>query len=223
MEKRKKIFFYIVSILITYSIILNIFKISMLPSIRQYGEHQCETLYTKILNYTIENDLTNEIKEKIVFYNNDDEIVSLDFNTSILNSISSNMIRKMQMYYDKLSKNNLDGKIIKEIGIETNSIYKIPFSMVLKNPLFSSIGPDIPIRYRNINNVVGQLTTNLKEYGINNTLIEINLNITVNAIIDIPISSEKIKFEVSSPLVVKLIQGKVPDAFYGTNVIGGVK
>lgn len=222
MKKNKRIFFYIVSIIITYSIILSIFKMRMLPTIKQYGEHQCETLYSKILNYTIANNLTKDIKEKVVSYNSD-EIVSLDFNTSILNSISSNVIRKMQVYYDKLSKNNLDEKVLKEMGIESNSIYKIPFSIVFKNPLFSSLGPDIPIRYRNINNVVGQLTTNLKEYGINNTLIEINLNITVNAIIDIPISSEKIEFEVSSPLVVKLIQGKVPDAFYGTSVIGGVK
>ena len=222
MRRKKKVFFYIMNIIIIYSISISILKIQMLPLIKQYGEHQCENIYTKILNYVIEENLTKEIKDKIVIYSND-EILSIDFNTSILNSISSNAIRKTQMYYDRLSKNKLDEEILNKMNVDKNYIYKIPFSLIFKNPFFSSIGPDIPIRYRTINNVTGQLTTNLKEYGINNALLEIDLTLNVNAIIDVPIKHEKIKFDISVPLVMKLIQGKIPEAFYGTNVIGGVK
>ena len=93
---------------------------------------------------------------------------------------------------------------------------------VFNNVLLKNLGVKIPVRYRLIGNVKGQIISLVREYGINNALVEINLEITSNVAVSLPLLSENEKMIVTVPLVMKLIQGEIPNYFFGSNVLGEV-
>lgn len=56
--------------------------------------------------------------------------------------------------------------------------------------------------------------TEVKTYGINNALLEILLKVTVNMYVGLPFKSEEVTVTVSSPLVLKMITGDIPQYYY---------
>jgi sporulation protein YunB len=169
------------------------------------------------------------LDNQIVIYNNSD-VVSIDFNTSILNSISSNAIRKIQKYLYMLEHGELEEEVVQFLGLNVGEenlkkgiVYEIPFTRVFNNILMNNLGLSFPVRYRVIGDLKGKIVTSIKEYGINNALIEINLEITARTMVSIPMISEEIVNVIVAPLVVKVIQGEIPDAFIGENILGEVR
>ncbi len=223
MRFKRKIYFFILNLILVYIACINILKHQLLPNILKYGEYQCENISTKLINYTIEKNITEELKRKIVTYT-DEEFTLIDFNTAILNSIMSKFIKELHIYYNQLSNGKIDDDLAKYLtSVNENNIYRVPMSLALKNPFISTFGPEVPIKYRILNEINGYIESNLKEYGINSALLEINLNVSVDMTVDIPIFSEEKSINMSIPLVIKIIQGKIPEAFYGKNIIGGTK
>ena len=68
-----------------------------------------------------------------------------------------------------------------------------------------------------IGDVYSNIKSNIKEYGINNVLLEIMVNITVNERVIMPFISEQTKISVDVPVSIKLIQGNIPK-YYGTGI-----
>ena len=94
---KKRLLFFISNIVVVVLIVSKIFSDKLLPVFIEYGEYQCASISTRIINHVISNQISDGVDNQIVTYNNSD-VASIDFNTSILNSISSNSIRKMQKY-----------------------------------------------------------------------------------------------------------------------------
>ena len=76
----------------------------------------------------------------------------------------------------------------------------------------------LTINLKIIGNVTSGLKTEVKEYGINNSLITISVEITVEMMVILPFSSDYVNITNLVPISIKLIQGKVPQ-FYGGNLI----
>ena len=63
------------------------------------------------------------------------------------------------------------------------------------------------------------LIDNLSEvisYGINNSLIEVNIKINTTIRMILPTTSKKHKISVVVPLTVKIIQGPIPEYYFGS-------
>ena len=56
---------------------------------------------------------------------------------------------------------------------------------------------------------------NIKNYGINNALIEITLDITVKEKVILPINTEEITVTQTLPIALKIIKGTVPNYYSG--------
>ena len=69
-----------------------------------------------------------------------------------------------------------------------------------------------------IGDVVSNLETNVKEYGINNALIEIGVSVSVNSLVNLPFVSKKITVSTVIPLSLKLIQGNIPSYYYSYGI-----
>ncbi len=225
---RKRILFFLVNIIVVFVLILQFLSKQLMPVIYEYGRYQCNSIITKIVNTVVMDEINEDIKEEIVIYENEG-IVSLDFNTAILNSIASKSIKKMQGYLYKLEHGLLEKDFIEKVGINTSDdklkrgiIYEVPFSRAFNNSVLGNLGAKIPVRYSLIGEVSGEIVSTLKEYGINNALLEINLQISSKSMVSIPILSEESTNQISIPLVIKIIQGDIPESFFGSNVIGGV-
>ena len=66
-----------------------------------------------------------------------------------------------------------------------------------------------------VSNVNSNLETKVTEYGINNSLITISVEIKVEIMVVLPFSSDYISISNDVPFVIKLIQGKVPQLYSG--------
>ncbi len=61
--------------------------------------------------------------------------------------------------------------------------------------------------------VVTGFSTDVTEYGINNALIKLMIDVKVDTRIILPIISEEINIDASIPIAMKVVQGKIPDYY----------
>lgn len=214
------------NISIVASIFLSFFCVRLGPVFVEYGTNKVLDVTTKIVNNSISERLKENIKDEIVCFD-DNGLLMISFNTPILNSLGANVVKEIQFYFDQIEKGYFSEEIISVLGYDRidksgGIVYMIPVSRIFDNILVSNIGVDIPVRYRFIGSFKGQIVSEIKEYGINNALVEINLYIECNVVVSAPFLSEQTKIEFCSPILMKLIQGKVPSYFFGKNILGEV-
>lgn len=94
---------------------------------------------------------------------------------------------------------------------------KIPLGVIFDNPLFAGLGPNLKINLRTIGTVYTDIVSSAKPFGINNSLIEVNILTRVRFQVAIPFQRDEIEVETMTPLLIKVIQGSVPYYYY----IGG--
>ena len=80
------------------------------------------------------------------------------------------------------------------------------------------IGPKIPIKLKMVGNVTSGITTEVEEYGINNSLITISMEVCVEIQVVLPLTTDYVSITNYIPLAIKLIQGKVP-VYYGDGIV----
>lgn len=92
----------------------------------------------------------------------------------------------------------------------------VPLGVLFSNPVLVSVGPKVPIRVLLSGQVESDLVTTIKQYGINNVLLEIKVKIVVSEKVVFPFSSKYIDVDFEFPLVIELISGKVPENYLNT-------
>ena len=104
-----------------------------------------------------------------------------------------------------------------DISIKDNGyiIREIPLGIVFNNGLIRNIGPKIKIRVDIIGNILTELNSEIKPYGINNALIQINVKIVVKGRVVLPIESKNIMIENTVPISINVVNGSVPDGYIG--------
>ncbi len=201
----------IISILVFLNsvFILIIFDKNTKPLLIDYAKNKIEletrNLIVKTVNDKFEeskynyNDFINTIN------NSKGEMVSIDYDTikinKLLNDITLNLIQNLKMVEDNSFSNN-------------NMIYYIPFGAIA-NLSSSWSWPQIPIKIMTSGNVNVKFLTNVKEYGINNLILETSIDINVNTNILLPYTSDNIKVNYKIPIVKKIIEGKIPSIYGG--------
>ena len=86
----------------------------------------------------------------------------------------------------------------------------MPVGVAFKNSLFSGIGPRIPIKVSFLENIDAYVDVVVENYGINNSLIKLYINIDIEEVLEMPVknrySNVKYKFLIAS----KIVNGEVP-------------
>ena len=220
MNKKKKIFLITIIIIIIISIIITFYiNKNVLPIIKNYSVAEMKRVATTIINrsvtdYTFENINVDELF--IISKNKNDDIVTITLDNRIINIITN----KISDVCEDNLRNVEEGKFneIKKNFNIGEEYFSIPSGVFLGNSLLSNIGPEIPMSFKLIGNVNSEILTDVKEYGINNSLITISLEIKVELMVILPISSEFVMIKNNIPIAIKIIQGKVPE-IYGGNLI----
>ncbi len=99
---------------------------------------------------------------------------------------------------------------IKNGILAENSISSLRGSVI-----FGNIGPTIPIRLFFVGQVHSDIDVQVKEYGINNAMIEIVLVLTVKEQVMMPLASKSKKIVVRELLGIDIVRGKTPDYYTG--------
>ena len=65
-----------------------------------------------------------------------------------------------------------------------------------------------------IGTVFSKLSVDIKDYGINNALVKVNINIESEVKILLPFVSSVKKINVDVPIIMKVIEGNVPSYYF---------
>ncbi len=171
-------------------------------------------LYTSV---SIERAIREEVLGKL----NPDEIVTISnksygelayisVNTDKLNEVLSStmtvMNNQIMIYDSNTNYNNI----------------KLPMSYLVLGGILNDIGPEINIKLTPIGSIRADIISDVKSYGINSSIIRLDLNIISEYQVLVPLRTKTITIENNIPLVIKTINGEVPKYYYnngGSSVI----
>lgn len=186
------------------------------PTIMEYSKSQMKKVAATLINKSITNDILEEMNLDELFIvdkSNNEEIINIMIDPSIINKAAS---RATDSVEDNLKRVELkDQKVLDDFNINENYFY-VPVSILFDSPLLNNIGPKIPINFKMVGNVTSGIVSEVEEYGINNSLITISLEISVEIKVILPLISDYVSITNYVPLAIKLIQGKVPVYYGGT-------
>lgn len=225
-NKKLSLLFFILflSCCISYYLALNISK-KITPVL-------IDVAYVKLTKYStlIVNSAVDELLEEdyelddlfTVVKNKNDEIQMIDFDSVKVNSLINKASNSAYKTIKLLEEGNIDKIIDKDLeeeeinNLNKGIIMKLPIGSFLSSSLFSNIGPMIPVRFHYIGDVNSNIETKVTEYGVNNALIEIDMVLELTTQIYLPFQTEVKSIECRVPIIIKMINGTVPNYYSGS-------
>lgn len=219
LKKRKKhkiiniISIILIILIMLIVILLKYINKEISPKLINYASLEIK----KISNLIITDSINEEDFEKLniediykITKNSNNEILTVDVNTVTLNKI----IKKTTINIQERLKKFENGQIDENNQENKNGvILRIPLGEIYNNFLLAHLGPKIPVKLKIIGNIETKVNTKVKNYGINSSLIELSLDITVKEKVILPISTNEITVTQSFPLTIKMIEGKIPNYY----------
>ena len=225
MKKNIFIATLIMCVIITI-IVLKIISIRVSPILMNYAELETKKLSSIVINRAVNKQLANgmNIDEMFNIIKNDNgEIATIDFNPAIVNKVLNTTTNVVLINLKAIEEGNIDFIELPDILISNDKdklkngiIYEIPLGTITNSGFLSNLGPKIPIKLNIIGSVESNVKTNIKEYGINNALVEIYIRISVTEQINVPFISKRVTVTSDIPVALKVIQGSVPKYYGGT-------
>ena len=172
--------------------------------IQNLAETQVKNTTSDLINDAIDKQIEdgNIQYDRIVYFEKDlnGRITALKTNMSEVNRLKTAIL------------NIINDEIL---ALDTSDL-GIPIGSLFLPEILSGKGPDIPVEILSIRNSDASFTSDFTEAGINQTLQQLNMNITVDVAILVLGRTES--FTVSSQVVVAetIIVGQVPETFLQT-------
>lgn len=225
MSKINILVYIIVAILIAVFLLFKYINKRVSPILLDYAEVESRKLASIVVSKAINKEIASELTVENLFVitkSDDGEIKTIDFNPVLVNELLLKATTAVQTNLKYLE----DGKIDKlELGENTlinynpdnlreGIFYKIPAGVVFNNSLLANLGPKIPVRFSLIGELGANIVSNVTNYGINNALIEVQMNLKLNQKVILPIASRKATVEVNVPIALKIVQGVVPEYYF---------
>lgn len=192
------------------------------------AEDEMERLIILVLNNGVKKYLANgEMGDLLEILYNDKDINLIRYNTKVINQVMIDITDILEQDMDYLVRGDID-KI--ELGVKNISsdyydkindgiIYGVSMGSATGNQLLANLGPKIPLRLSVIGSVMTDIKSDIKDYGLNNAMINIYVEIEVDCVIQMPFMSKKVKVRDKIPLTMEVIQGSVPSYYYGSNKV----
>ena len=179
---------------------------------------------TTIVNKAVSQVLDDKIEIDSLFTivkNKNDEIQLIDFDSAKVNHALSIATTVVQNNIKVLESGDVPSVVDDELEHdEVNNLAKgivveVPIGTALGVTFLSNLGPMLPIRFQYIGDVNSNIETKVTPYGLNNALIEINIRLEMTAQIYLPFQTEVKTIECTIPLVIKMVNGSVPNYYSG--------
>jgi len=200
----RKILRMILALSIISFALLMVFRIRYHDAIRELSETQIRHSTSDRINDAIDRQIEsgNIRYDRIVYFEKDLEgrITALKTNMTEVNRLKTDIL------------NLINDEIL---ALDTTDI-AIPLGSLIFPELFSGRGPGIPIQILSIRNSDGSFKSHFSEAGINQTLQQLTMEVSVD--VSVLVLGKTESFTVSSQVVVAetIIVGQVPNTFFQT-------
>ena len=216
--KKKKISSYIsmgiiiiiISLILAF-VVIDYFAKKANKILLPMAESQTRKVVTMIINSACDETMIGN-NLYVINKNSNDEIKMITYNsfevTKLINQVTENIEDELQEF----ENGNIDYYGNKD-DVEGGVISEIPFGVIFGNSLLSNIGPKIKLRLNILGDIVSNIETEVKPYGINNAYVEMRISLEVTARIVLPFVSEKVVISNVIPMSMNIVQGSVPDGY----------
>lgn len=225
-KKKNKLLIFIIIFLfvsiISFSFI-NYYSNRALPLLMTYAESETKKLVILVINKAVTKQINNVDTSDIfdVTYNNQGEVILVDFNSKRTSMALSTITSLVELNLRAIEEGKIDMLELPDNGLtsfdtnllEKGIILEVPLGIVCNSNLLANLGPKVPVRLSLIGDVSSGFSTEVVEYGINNALIKVYIDVQVDARVVMPIISDDISISASIPIAMKVIQGKIPEYY----------
>lgn len=220
-EKRIKIYFVKLLLVLVMTFLMSVFFVILIDKksrslVNTYIDTEAERLANNLVSEAIHDKLADYDYNLLnVKYEGSKE--NITYNTSELNKLTNRIVREIQYELDNLDEgkikesnllNNTRNKKFKHI--KNGIICDLSIGSVRNSLLFANIGPTIPIKLIFLSQINTDIDIKTKEYGINNIIVTINLKVTLQEQITMPITSKRKNIIIEQPLMINIIKGEIP-------------
>jgi len=191
---------FVIIMIITILVLNKVNKIAN-PILMVHAKANAYNTVTKIINNSVNDSIQNlNVNELFIMsYDNNGEIISIDFDSIVVNKVLTSVSLAIES----------------EINFIEEEAYQVPFGVIFKNSFFTNLGPNIPVKLRLVGSVVNDIDTKITNYGINNALMEVYIDIEVNVQVVLPFISDNITVKTLMPIAIKLVRGNIPEYYSG--------
>lgn len=227
MKKIKKlstILIYIIFIALLLSIILiKYFSYKIKPGLNKYVVSEVERIITLIINDSVSQELNRINSNSILNRESNNEKVSLyNINMIEINKIQNNINKKIQKNIKMVSMgeiNKIDKYFSSMSDIDYENlcdgvVYYISSGNLSGSIFTNNLGPKIPIKFLLDGSVISKINSRVVEYGINNAILEIKIDIRVSIVVNMPYVTKKVTVKTSNIIFNEIIQGEIPEYYF---------
>ena len=223
---KKKIYIFISLLILSFFTALYLTSLAgkgLEQVIVKYATSETERIANVILNdvVNIDDDYFNEDLFEIS-RDNDGNIELINFDTKVTNRLLKDINNKAMKRLSAIEKGDTTDielsdslKGTRLAFLDDGVVCDIPIGSLFHNGLIVNLTTSIPIRFSFIGTVSSNIVTDVKEYGFNNALIEVGIEVTIKEKITMPHSTESIPITTKVNLTTQIIQGSVPNYYNG--------
>ena len=214
------IFIFLVTI---SSVFINYYSKKALPLIMTYAEAETKKLIILVINKAVTKQINNVDTNDIfdVTYNNEGEVILVDFNSKRTSIALSTITSLVELNLRAIEEGKIDMLELPDNSLESfdtdllekGIILEVPLGVISNSSLLANLGPKVPVKLSLVGDVSSGFSTEVEEYGINNALIKLYIDVKVDARIVLPVVSDDISISSSIPIAMKVIQGKIPEYY----------
>ena len=207
--------FFIFLFLLAFIALFFTFSNKLTKLFLEYAKGETYRYATSVINNSVTDELLNNINDMNLFSITKDSngnIQMVDYDTLYVNIFLKDVTEKLEEDIRKIENGDL--RLIGK-GANNKHFFTIRLGEVLQNPFFNFLGKEIGVNIKMIGAIETNVYTELKEYGINNSLIEMGVFIKVNIKVMLPVITDNIIVTNKVPISYKIVTGKVPD-YYGS-------
>ncbi len=225
MRKHNRHTNWLLFIIIVLGIILGLKYINskVTPIMMITAKEECNKLSTIIINDAIKKQIVDGIsfdKLFIITYEQG-QIATIDFDSVMVNKVLSTITQTIQANLKYIEQGNvemleLSSNVLAHYNqdkLKQGIIYEVPLGISYNNTFLSNLSPKVPVRINLIGSIDSGINTKVTNYGINNALIEVYVDVSVNMQTILPFQSDVSTVKMSVPLALKLIRGQVPEYY----------
>ncbi|MHA6260001.1 sporulation protein YunB [Sporosarcina sp. CAU 1771] len=212
---------------IFFSIVFFLYFINarLAPIYIDFAERQTQKIASQVISSAINSRVANVLDVNDIIVNippsESGGVVGTKFNTEIINRVLAEIQILVQQHLDQAGTAEFDSlPSSSEIEYDAQAmedqggiIFLIPLSQAMGIPLLGNLGPKIPIRFHVIGEVQATPETTIKEFGINNASIEVNVLLEVNVQIIVPLATKNSVVKSKVPIAAGLFKGDVPPIY----------
>ena len=226
-KHKRKILLWII-LIITLIIIsslnfINYYSKKVIPTLTEYAKAETKKLTILIINKAVTKQISNMDTDELfnIIYNKDGEITLIDFNSKTTSKILSTMTSLVELNLRAVEEGKIDMLELPDNSLEEYNmdllekgiIFEIPTGIISDSIFLQNLGPKIPVKLSLIGDVSTGFSTKIEEYGINNALLKLTIDISVSTKIIMPITTDELTIDCSIPIAVKIVQGKIPNYY----------